>query len=258
MLIDSHCHLDRLSDGSDSDTIQRYLEAARQRGVQRMLCIGTDLQNFDPMMDIIKPHDDVFASVGVHPLSGEIDSVDVEKMEQMTRHTKVIAIGETGLDYHYQPENRERQLHAFEQHLDLAVARDLPAIIHTRAAKNDTLDLLRIWEKNGLAGVLHCFTEDWEMACQALDLNFYVSFSGIITFNNAAALREVVKQVPLDRILIETDAPYLAPAPYRGQPNEPQYVKEVAQCVADTKGLSFEQVVEATGKNFFNLFKKAR
>jgi TatD DNase family protein len=179
-------------------------------------------------------------------------------LSQWARHPRVVAVGETGLDYHYASENRQLQMDSFAAHLDFAAQEKLPVIVHTREAVDDTLDLMRAHASRESAGVMHCFTESWDMARQAIDLGFYISFSGIVTFRNAEALREVVKQVPLDRLLIETDSPYLAPIPYRGKPNEPKYLPAVAAEVARLKGVSVEEVIEATGNNFFNLFAKAR
>ena len=254
MLIDSHCHLDRLDLSAHGGELQPVIEQAQAQGVEQMLCVGTDMARWASMMDLIAPYPQVQASVGVHPLSDELEQVSAQQLIEAATDPRVVAIGETGLDYHYSADTRDAQQHSFRIHLDAATSLNKAVIVHTRAAQQDTLDILNA----GLgpaSGVLHCFTESWEMARQALDLGMYISFSGIITFRNAAELRKVVKQVPLDRLLVETDAPYLTPVPHRGRPNEPCYVKEVAACVAELKGLHFDQVVEQTGHNYQRLFR---
>lgn len=210
------------------------------------------------MYDLIKSSPSVFASVGVHPLSAAEEQVDAETLSEMTELNKIVAIGETGLDYYYQTDTQEQQLQSFQTHLQVASKHKLPVIVHTRDAREDTLQMIKAHGDPESAGVLHCFTESWEMAKAAMDLNYSISFSGIITFRNAAELRDVVKKVPLDRILIETDAPYLAPVPHRGKKNEPKFVVDVAQCVADLKGISIEKLAEITTDNFHRLFPKAQ
>ncbi|OMH32663.1 TatD family hydrolase [Motiliproteus sp. MSK22-1] len=257
MLIDSHCHLDRLKlDAYDGD-LNLSLKAAREQGVGKILCVSTDMARLPQMLELVQSKKDVLASVGVHPISDEIATITEQQLLDAINNDRVVAIGETGLDYYYQPETIEQQKRSFEIHLRVAGQSGLPVIVHTRNAKEDTLALIRQSGDVETGGVLHCFTEDWEMARQAIDLNYWISFSGIITFRNAAPLREVVKQVPLERILVETDAPYLTPAPYRGQSNEPKFVKQVAERVAEIKGLAYEEVVEATTSNFFRLFNRA-
>tara|TARA_R110001583_G_scaffold17766_8_gene71676 strand:+ start:1032 stop:1802 length:771 start_codon:yes stop_codon:yes gene_type:complete len=255
MLIDSHCHLDRLDLDPYAGQLQPVIERASQQGVSRLLCVGTDMARCDAMLALIDPFPQVQASVGVHPLSDEIEQLDPAVLVAAAAHSRVIAIGETGLDYHYGQESIAAQQRSFELHLEVAQQLNKPVIVHTRAAQKDTLDSLR----QGLSqagGVLHCFTEDWAMAEQALELGLYISFSGIITFRNAATLREVVRRVPLERILVETDAPYLTPVPHRGHSNEPCYVREVAEAVAQIKSLSLEQVATATSANFERLFDR--
>lgn len=223
-----------------------------------MLCVSIALEQFPSMYELIAQHNDVYASVGVHPLSAADEQVTVEQLAEKAALDRIIAIGETGLDYFYQTDTQELQQTSFKNHLVAARRLNLPTIVHTRDAQQDTLQMIREHGSLEAAGVLHCFTESLEMAKEALDLNYMISFSGIITFKNAAELREVVKQVPLERILIETDAPYLAPVPHRGKKNEPKYVVEVAQCIADLKGISVEEVAETTSENFYQLFSKAR
>ncbi len=210
------------------------------------------------MYDLIKSSPSVFASVGVHPLSAAEEQVDAETLSEMTELNKIVAIGETGLDYYYQTDTQEQQLQSFQTHLQVAGKHKLPVIVHTRDAREDTLQMIKAHGDPESAGVLHCFTESWDMAKAAMDLNYSISFSGIITFRNAEELRDVVKKVPLDRILIETDAPYLAPVPHRGKKNEPKFVVDVAQCVADLKGISIDKLAEITSDNFHRLFPKAQ
>ncbi len=258
MFIDSHCHLDRLDLSPYDNDFSKMLQAASDRGVDKMLCVSIALEQFPSMYELIAQHNNVFASVGVHPLSAADEQVTVEQLAEKAALDRIIAIGETGLDYFYQTDTQELQQTSFKNHLVAASKLNLPTIVHTRDAQEDTLQMIREHGSLDAAGVLHCFTESLEMAKEALDLNYMISFSGIITFKNAAELREVVKQVPLNRILIETDAPYLAPVPHRGKKNEPKYVVEVAQCIADLKGISVEEVAETTTENFYQLFNKAR
>jgi len=258
MLVDSHCHLDRLDLGAHGGSLEAALDAARARGVGHFLCIGVSADNAAVVRALAERHADVDCSVGVHPLDVEPDAVPaLDWLLGELAHPRVIAIGETGLDYHYQPESAALQQQAFRLHLEAARLTGKPLIVHTRAARADTLDLLR---EAALpqAGVLHCFTEDWEMARAALDLGFYISLSGIVTFRNAEALREVARRVPADRLLVETDAPWLAPVPYRGKPNLPQYVREVAEFLAELRGIPFETLAEQTTGNFRRLFPLAR
>jgi len=258
MLVDSHCHLDRLDLAAHGGSLDAALEAARARGVGQFLCIGVSADNAAAVKDLASRYDDVHCSVGVHPLDlapGEAPALDWLLGE--LDHPRVAAIGETGLDYHYEPEAAELQQQAFRLHLEAARITGKPVVVHTREARADTLALLR---EAALpqAGVLHCFTEDWEMAKAALDIGFYISLSGIVTFRNADALREVARKVPADRLLVETDSPYLAPIPHRGKPNLPQYVREVAEFLAMVRGESFEALAEQTTANFKRLFPLAR
>ncbi|WP_339668245.1 TatD family hydrolase [Dasania marina] len=258
MLVDSHCHLDRLDLSPYGGDLAKVIAEANARGVERMLCVGIDMANAAEVMAIAKQYPGVYAAVGVHPMDvkGEqLSAADQAQLAQWAAEDCVIAVGETGLDYYYSSDSAESQQQSFKTHLALSKAVQKPVIVHTRDARADTLEIIREHGDSTVGGVLHCFTESWEMAEQALDLNYYISFSGIVTFNNAAELREVVKRVPLERILVETDSPYLAPIPYRGKKNVPQYVVEVAQCVAELKGVSFEQLCEITSANFQQLFK---
>ncbi|MDG1705701.1 MAG: TatD family hydrolase [Porticoccaceae bacterium] len=255
MLVDSHCHLDRL-DLSDRDAgLDGILADARARGITQFLSVAVDLATSASLAELTERYDHVYSSVGVHPLQ-KIDQPvpEVEQLVALARAPKVVAIGETGLDNFYSAESHQWQRDSFIRHLQASQQTGLPIIIHTRDAREETLELLRQYPLQA-AGVMHCFTETWEMAEAAIELGFYISFSGIVTFKSADELREVVRRVPLDRILVETDSPWLAPVPHRGKQNEPQYVREVAETVADLKGVSLEQLAEITTQNFHRLFR---
>ncbi len=257
MLIDSHCHLDRLDLTAHGDSLDAALDAARAAGVGHFLCIGVSADNAATVKRLAERYVDVDCSVGVHPLDLEPGAEPaLDWLLTELAHPKVVAIGETGLDYHYEPESAALQQASFRLHLEAARITGKPVIVHTRAARTDTLDLLR---EAALpqAGVLHCFTEDWDMAKAALDLGFYISLSGIVTFRNAEALRDVARRVPADRLLVETDSPYLAPVPYRGKPNLPQYVHEVAVFLAQLRGVDYQVLAEQTTANFKQLFPLA-
>lgn len=257
MLIDSHCHLDRLDLAAHGGSLDAALDAARAAGVGHFLCIGVSADNAATVKGLAERYADVDCSVGVHPLDLEPGAAPaLDWLLGELAHPKVVAIGETGLDYHYEPESAGLQQASFRLHLEAARITGKPVIVHTREARADTLALLR---EAALpqAGVLHCFTEDWDMARAALDIGFYISLSGIVTFRNAEALREVARQVPADRLLVETDSPYLAPVPHRGKPNLPQYVREVAEYLAVLRGVSYETLAEQTSSNFKRLFPLA-
>ena len=253
MFIDSHCHLDRLDLSDFNQSIANVVSSATAVGVEKMLCVSVTLEEFPSMVEKTRPFDNVYLSCGVHPLNQE-QVTSIDQLEQLSATEKVIAIGETGLDYYYAPETKELQLDAFVKHIQVARNVKKPLIIHTRDARKDTIDLLRTERANHVGGILHCFTENWEMAKQAIDLGFYISFSGIVTFKNAHELREVAKQVPADRFLIETDSPYLAPVPHRGKQNQPAYVVEVAKHLASIRGCSVEDIAVQSTENFNQLF----
>lgn len=257
MLIDSHCHLDRLDLAAHGGSLDAALEAARAAGVGHFLCIGVSADNAATVKGLAERYADVDCSVGVHPLDLEPGAEPaLDWLLGELAHPKVVAIGETGLDYHYEPESAALQQASFRLHLEAARITGKPVIVHTREARADTLALL-CEAALPQAGVLHCFTEDWEMAKAALDIGFYISLSGIVTFRNAEALRDVARQVPADRLLVETDSPYLAPVPHRGKPNLPQYVRDVAEYLAVLRGVSFETLAEQTSNNFKRLFPLA-
>lgn len=254
MLVDSHCHLDRIDLAPYGGDLGAAIAAAHECGVTRMLCISVERENVDTVCGIARTYPGVYASVGIHPLDLKDELESVDSLIALADRPEVIAIGETGLDYHYSRDSIASQHDSFRTHLRAAARLRKPVIVHTREAREDTLALIREAGDVDVGGVLHCFTENWEMARAALDLNYHISFSGIVTFKNAADLREVVKKMPLDRILVETDSPYLAPIPFRGKSNEPKYTREVAQCVADLKGVTLEEIAIATTQNFDRLF----
>lgn len=257
MLIDSHCHLDYLTSPDVGMDIGTILQSAAAAGVGRMLTVAVDRGNIPRVLAHARAHAEVFASVGIHPSSCDEHPVSVDELLALATEPRVIAIGETGLDYYYGAEHAERQQQSFVTHLQAAARAGLPVIVHTREAREDTLRLLADHADPVSAGVMHCFTESLEMARAAMELNFMISFSGIITFRNAAALREVVRAVPLDRMLVETDSPYLAPVPHRGRTNEPRHVLHVAEAVAAIKEVPLEEVAAATTANFYRLFPRA-
>lgn len=254
MLADSHCHLDRLDLTPYDGDLSAAIAAAHTAGVSHMLCVAISLGKLADVLAIAEQYEGVHASVGVHPMQeGDID-VTVEQLVELAAHPKVVAIGETGLDYYYEKQRAKEQQQQFVKHMRAAKACRKPVIIHTRDAQHDTLQIIRDEGDPELAGVLHCFTESWEMAKQALDMNYYISLSGIVTFNSAVELREVAKKIPLERLLIETDSPYLAPVPFRGKKNEPKYVVQVAEFIAELRGISVQELADITRENYFRLF----
>ncbi len=254
-MIDSHCHLDRLK-LEEGESLSDALQRAKEQGVNGFLNVCIDLQNYQQVVEIAEQGEQIWASVGVHPNEMEQEEPSAEALLQRAEHPKVVAIGETGLDYHYVTDEvlLQRQRDRFRAHIEVAKACGKPLIIHTREAREETIAIMREAGAADCGGVMHCFTENWEMARAALDLGFHISFSGIITFNSAAELREVLKRVPEDRLLIETDSPYLAPVPHRGKPNQPAYVRQVAEKVAELRGWSLEEVDQLTTDNFMKLF----
>lgn len=254
-LVDSHCHLDMLDLTPDNGDISRPIERARAKGVKHFLNVSVTLAEFPQVLRIAEQFPDVSASVGLHP--NDEGEVDVATLVKLGSHPKVIAVGETGLDYYRSTGDTTWQRERFITHIQAAKKLGKPLIIHTRMAREDTLRIMRAENVADCGGVMHCFSEDWETAQAALDLGFYISISGIVTFKNALTTQEVARQVPLDRLLVETDAPYLAPLPYRGKPNEPAYVAETAAFIANLRGISLEELARKTTENFFRLFKGA-
>lgn len=255
MFVDSHCHLDRLELDKLGMSLEDVIRQASSERIEHMLCVCVSLAEYEKMAAIVAPFRNVSVSCGEHPLH-QNDSVDADILLKRCSSPEVVAVGETGLDYFYAPENKLNQQDAFVKHIQVATTVNKPLIIHTRDARADTLSLMRSYQADKCGGVLHCFTENWEMAKAALDLGFYISISGIMTFRNADELRAVVKKLPLDRLLIETDAPYLAPVPFRGKTNQPAYVTAVAKAVAGVKEVSLEQLAECTTANFYQLFSQ--
>lgn len=253
MFIDSHCHLDFPDLSKDLDGI---LANMRANEVTHALCVSVELVTFPRVLELAVQHENLYASVGVHPdyeLEAEPTQAEIVKLAQ---HPKVIAIGETGLDYYRLTGDLEWQRDRFRTHIRAARECDKPLIIHTRSAAADTLRIMAEEEAGKAGGVMHCFTENLEVAQAAIKLGFHISFSGILTFKNATLIKEVATSIPLDKILIETDSPYLAPTPYRGKTNQPAYVKHVAEEIAKLRGISLEEVGMATTRNFNRLFLK--
>ena len=251
MLIDSHCHLDF---PELSENLEQVLAQMQQNDVGAAVCIGVSLEDFPCVLALAEQHSQLFASVGVHPEGADVLEPTVDELVRLADHPKVIAIGETGLDYYWQKDAPEWQRDRFRTHIRAAIAIGKPLVIHNRDATADTLRLLTEEGAGRVGGILHCFTETWEVAEAALDLGFYISLSGIVTFKNALIVKDVARRVPLDRLLVETDSPYLAPVPYRGKLNQPAYVRHVAEEVANLRGISFDALATATTANFIRLF----
>jgi TatD DNase family protein len=255
LLVDSHCHIDFPDFANEQD---RLLAAMAENGVGWALCAGVTLERFPAMLSIVEAQDNLFCGVGVHPDHQEGQDPTVDELLALAAHPKVVAIGETGLDYYRLTGDLEWQRDRFRRHIRAAKACGKPLIIHTRSSAEDTVKVLREEGADSVGGVFHCFTESAEVAQQALDLGFYISMSGIVTFKNAVALKEVARTIPLDRLLIETDSPYLAPVPHRGKRNEPAYVRHVAEEVAKLRAIEYSVLAEATTRNFFKLFGQAQ
>lgn len=255
MLVDSHCHLNF---SELAENIQSVRQLMHEEKVGHALCVSVTLDKFPEVLALAETYDNFYASVGVHPDYEDIQEPTVDELVKLADHPRVIAIGETGLDYFRLKGDLAWQRERFRTHIRAAIIAGKPLIIHTRNAVDDTLSIMREEGAEKVGGVLHCFTESQEMADAAIEMGFYISFSGIVTFKNAKDLKEVAKKIPLDRILVETDSPYLAPVPFRGKMNQPAYVKHVAQEVADLRGISIDEVAVATTHNFFKLFKHAK
>lgn len=251
MIIDSHCHLDFPELAGNLDDI---LARMRANQVSHALCVSVNLEDFPRVLALAEAHAHLYASVGVHPDYPEVTEPSVDELVRLAHHEKIVAIGETGLDYYRLKGDLEWQRQRFRTHIRAAKQCAKPLIIHTRAAAEDTIRLMREENAEEVGGVMHCFTETWEVAQAALDIGFHISFSGIVTFKNAKALKDVAQKVPLERMLIETDAPYLAPVPFRGKTNDPSLVKHVGEEIARLKGCSYEAVALKTTENFNNLF----
>lgn len=255
MLVDSHCHLDFPDFAEDRDA---FVERARRAGVGRFVTIGTRPSEFAGVQAIAESYKDVFCSVGVHPHNaGEEGLSEPSFLLEAAKHSKVVGIGESGLDYFYDKAPRDRQAESFRVHIDAARETGLPLIVHTRDADDDTISILQEGHSRGaFPCVIHCFTASQKLADACLAMGHYISFSGILTFKSAANIHDVAKVVPVDRMLVETDAPYLAPVPKRGKRNEPSYVAHTAAFLAELRGMEYQEVLERTGENFFRLFSK--
>lgn len=253
LLVDSHCHLDGLDYQALHTDVSDVLAKAKQRDVGFVLAVATTLPGFRAMRELIGDRKDVAYSCGVHPLNQD-QPYDYAELRQLAADPQVVAMGETGLDYYYQQETQAQQCDSFREHIRVGRELNKPVIVHTRAAREDTLAILKEEGVEGCGGVLHCFTEDIATARTLLDMGFYISFSGIVTFRNADELRDVARFVPLDRLLVETDSPWLAPVPYRGKENQPAYVRDVAEYLAVLKGVDVAQLADATTANFSRLF----
>ena len=250
MLVDSHCHLDFPELAENLDSI---LDRMKENDVAAALCVGVNLEDFPNVRKIAEDHPHIFASVGVHP-DYEVNEPSIDAIVALANHPKVVAIGETGLDYFRLQGDLEWQRERFRIHIRAAKRLGKPLIIHTRSASSDTLRIMAEEGAEEVGGVMHCFTESLEVAQAAMEMNFHISFSGIVTFKKAAELKEVAKAVPLGKMLVETDSPYLAPVPYRGKTNQPAYVRHVAEEIAALKGIPLEEVAASTTSNFSALF----
>ena len=252
MFIDSHCHLDLLA--QEEGGIDLAINNAKENGVDHILCISIDKSSCHKIIEIVESNTYLSASIGIHPNIEQTENFTVEELILLAGHKKVIAIGETGLDYFRSEGDLSWQRERFRVHIEAAKELKKPLIVHTREARKDTMDILENEDAESAGGIIHCFTEDWETAKRALDIGFYISLSGILTFKNARELQEVAKKLPLDRILIETDSPYLSPVPHRGKTNQPAFVKHVAEFLAELRGDSVENIAKMTSDNFHTAF----
>ena len=254
MFFDSHCHLDRIDLADFDNDINSLMARSREQGVDEMVCIGVNLESFEAMYRLIEPFDGVHATVGVHPDHEKSREPTVAELVELAARERIVAIGETGLDY-FHTDGPEWQRERFRVHVAAALEADKPLVIHTRQARDDTLGILREQGAERVGGVLHCFTEDWEMAKQAIDLGFHISISGIVTFHQAQNVRDMAVKIPADRLLIETDSPWLAPAPHRGKTNFPGLVRLVAEKLAEIRGVALEELAQQTRDNARRLFR---
>jgi TatD DNase family protein len=257
MLTDSHCHLDKVDLAPFNDNFSEMIEAAHDFDVSQFLCVCIDTEHFQDVLEPAQKYSNIYCSVGVHPTHKDSYAPSVEELVELAQNKEVIAIGETGLDYfRCEDDDMTWQHDLLRTHVRAAIETNKPLIIHTRSAREDTIRILKEENAEKVGGVMHCFAEDWDMAKKSMDLNFYISFSGIVSFNSAKELQEVAKKVPADKYLIETDSPWLAPVPKRGKPNQPAYVKYVAEKMADLRECSYEQIAKESTENFNRLFKQ--
>lgn len=254
-LVDSHCHIPMIEGlGNDTEIIAR----AHENNIEHMLCVSIDLDTFPSVLELAKRFESVSASVGIHPNTKTSHEISVDELVSLANDTAVIAIGETGLDYFRSDGDLEWQRERFRTHIRAARETRLPLIIHSREAKEDVIRILKEEGADEVGGVMHCFVDDLDTAQKAMDLNFRISFSGIVTFKNAQSLKEVAKSIPLSMIMVETDSPYLAPVPHRGKTNQPAFVRHVAEHIAELRGIEFEELANASTSNFYNLFPVSR
>jgi TatD DNase family protein len=257
MLVDSHCHLDYYKE--EEGELDAIVARARAAGIGTMVTIGTKVSQFDRVRRIAERYVDVYCTVGIHPHEAASEpEIDVDRMVELTRHPKVIGIGETGLDFYYDHSPRDRQAEVFRTHIAAARETGLPLIVHSRNADAETAQILEEGAPDGLRGLIHCFSTTRELSDRAIQIGFMISLSGILTFKNAEQVREIAREIPADRVLVETDAPYLAPVPHRGKRNEPAFVAHTARYLAELRGVPPEELVATTTANFFRLFAKAK
>lgn len=254
MYIDSHCHLDRIDLKDFNGEFSQLMQQIQDHQVERVLCVSINLDDYPAMLAQVTPYDQVDVSVGIHPSDARDHATDLATLISRGSDDRVVAIGETGLDYYYSADSREEQLASFRTHIQAARQLHKPVIIHSRDAREDTLALMQEEGIRDCGAVLHCFTENWDMARRALDMGVYISFSGIVTFKTAEELRDVARQVPDDRFLIETDSPYLAPVPHRGKQNYPGWVGHVAECLAEVRGVDLDTIARQSRENYLRLF----
>ena len=255
MFVDSHCHLDCIKLEEFEDSFDNLIQKTTDAGIDHMLCVSINLDDYPAMLAMVEPYEHISVSVGVHPMSDKDKTADIDYLKNLASNKKVIAIGETGLDYYYNKDDTNRQQEFFREHINCAIEVDKPVIVHTRDASYDTLSILREQNAEQCGGVIHCFTESMQFAEEAMELGFMISFSGIITFNNADRLRDVVKNIPDEYLLIETDSPYLAPKPFRGKQNWPAHVSRVAEKIAELRETSVEHIAKISKNNFNRLFQ---
>ncbi len=253
MYFDSHCHLDHIDLSEFNNDFNELLTLIRENRVDEMLCIGINLESFEEMYQLVRDRPGIYATVGVHPGYEKVSEPEVDQLVELAQQDKIVAIGETGLDY-YHTDGPQWQRNRFRTHIEAAIEANKPLVIHTREAKKDTMQIMQDHDAQKVGGVMHCFTEDWDMAKQALDMGFYISISGIVTFKQGENVREVARKIPADRLLIETDSPWLAPVPYRGKTNFPGHVRFVAEKVAEVRQTDLETIARQTTRNARKLF----
>jgi TatD DNase family protein len=255
--VDSHCHLNLIDLSTYQNDMHSLIQTIHDHQIKHMLCVGVDIKTMPAVLNLSETFESVFASVGIHPSEVTCETFDSALFQQWMRHKKVVAIGETGLDYHYPNSDKAQQQHFFKSHIEWAKKLNKPLVVHSRDAFDDTLRILKDTQASSVQGVFHCFTGDWDVAKKAIDMGFYIGISGIVTFKNATHLHEVVRKLPLEKLLLETDAPWLAPHPYRGKQNTPAYIPFIGEKVAVLKGLPVEKIAEQTTENFLQLFLRS-